>query len=719
MKVPTHRIAAWHHALLCGVLLSAGGLAHAQDILTRNRDIRSLTRKQAALQVPVLITGVVVFVQTDSSIVLHDGCEGIYVTGDGYTLFSNQTVVARVGMRLEVRGVTGPGGFAPVVFAKSIRPLGEGPIPPAPKMQLSDLMNGAWDCQRVQIEGVAQRVYPGTEDGVQTRLEVATPGGGFSVFVNNADGLDAERLLDAELRLTGVCFTLFTPRGEFIGVHLRVSTAGDVEILAPGDPDPFAAPRVPEYALRPFQHDGASLHRRHLTGTVILCRPGEFFYVQMRERAVRVNTRSEDALSPGDIIEASGFVEQQGGFAVLTEAVFRRIGKGPLPKPVSVSRTQILSTQSLSVSVLRQEDYDGTRVLMRASLLKIESNKGEEHRLYLDCQNGIVIATLAAQTPEAALRPFILGSRVEVTGVCAVNLSTGWPKLHLPSPESFTLLLQSPDDVHVLDRPSWWTARRLLTALSVSLVLLAFVFLWSWLLRRTVTRQAGRLAAVQRVKRDTEVAFKATTRERNRLAADLHDTLQQDLSAVAFQMEAAMALREQKPVQASDHTRLAQIMLDRCQKDLRLAVWSLRTEVLKDKSFEEALKQLAELTQNTSGVTCVCRTDNEGVRVREFEANHLLMLVQEALTNALKHASPKLISIDAKIGTQALLITIADDGKGFDPEKSPGPQDGHFGLLGIRERVHLLNGALDLRSAPGQGTRIEVKLPLSPETPDA
>jgi signal transduction histidine kinase len=697
-------------------LLVAASPAEAQPLLIKALDVRSLPREEAAKGLPAQISGVVTFIQTDQSFVVQDDTEGIYVTGRKGPFDFSAVGNLRTGTRVEVRGYTGPGGFAPVIHAESVRLLGEAEIPPARTVVLTDLLSGVFDCQRVTLSGVVQRVFPGNEKGVQMRLELATPGGWFSVFVNDSSGLDAASLIDAEVQCTGVGFTLFTPRGELTGVHLRLSDPSGLSVLKPGLSDPFSAPRVPLFALRPYQHQGPSLHRQRLTGTVTLCRPGEFFYVQMAERAVRVNTRQPDSLQPGDLVEASGFVVQSGGFAELSEAVFRRSGRGPLPAPIRATRSQILAVKSLGPSDLRKEDYDGARVRICASLIKVESNPGEDHRLFLDCEDGVVIATLSALTPPARLQHLTPDCEVELTGVCSVRLAAGWPVLTLPVPQSFVLLLHGPEDIHVVHAPSWWTPRRLLTVLAGTLTALALVLLWVWLLQRTVTRQAGRIASEQQAKREAEVEFKATIRERNRLAADLHDTLQQDLTAIAFQMEAAHTLREQRPAQAAEHARLARELLDRSQEDLRRAVWSLRAGVLEGHTFEEALQELVRRTRTHTGIDCICDVESDGTRIREVEANHLLMLAQEALNNALKHASPTRITVRAEIRRSGLQLTFSDDGCGFTPEFAPGPQEGHFGLLGMRERTRALNGAFTLTSSPGHGTQITISLPPSDAT---
>jgi signal transduction histidine kinase len=712
MSALSHAAVSRFLALLF-VLSSIASSAPAQEPqLWKCRDIRALPRERASERLPVMVRGGVTFVFGDVALVLQEESDGIYVTGETH-LRGDAIAKLEPGTAVEVRGVTGPGGFAPVIDAGDIRVLGRADLPPAREVRLADLRSGTFDCHRIVIRGVAQRCFARNEAGAQMRIEAAELAGRFSVFVKKAHGLDADALVDAELQITGICTTAFNPRGELIGNHVRVNDAADIVIVKPASTDPFAAPEVSPLALRPFQPLGPNLHRQRLAGTVTFCRPGEFFYVQMKERSVRVSTRSPEPLAPGDRVEASGFVEQMGSFAMLSEAVFRRTGSGSVPAPIDTTRAQILAEKTLHEKTLRLEDYDGMLVRMRGRLLNVQRNAGEDPRLHLDAGDGVVVATLPARTPAAALERLANGSDVEITGVCAVRLAPLWPEQGQPVPEDFSMLLTGPEAVRVLHAPSWWTPPRLLAALGGITAVLALALVWVWLLRRTVAKQAGRIVAEQKAKSEAAVEFKATLRERNRLAADLHDTLEQGLTAVALQLEAARVLRAKDAAEAQKRTDLADELLDRSRDDLRRSVWSLRAGILEGRTFADALRELTSRTERTYGVACTCQFATDGTRVPEFEANHLLLLAQEAINNALKHANPKTISITGRIEPRKITMTVADDGSGFDPARAPGLKEGHFGLLGMKERLHALGGALDIQSAPGAGTRIEVNIPLS------
>ena len=110
-------------------------------------------------------------------------------------------------------------------------------------------------------------------------------------------------------------------------------------------------------------------------------------------------------------------------------------------------------------------------------------------------------------------------------------------------------------------------------------------------------------------------------------------------------------------------------------------------------------------------------TDGPVVALPDFIAGNLLLLAQEAVTNALKHAGARVIALRLvsrpESVTVSVTVSVADDGAGFDPAHAPGQEDGHFGLQGMRERMKRLGGTLRIESAPGAGTRIAASVPAS------
>jgi signal transduction histidine kinase len=105
--------------------------------------------------------------------------------------------------------------------------------------------------------------------------------------------------------------------------------------------------------------------------------------------------------------------------------------------------------------------------------------------------------------------------------------------------------------------------------------------------------------------------------------------------------------------------------------------------------------------------------DGQSPKLPEEMEQHLLRIAQEAVTNTVKHAHAKRVRIRLEMQNGRLSMVVSDDGEGFEQTDAFSEIGGHFGLLGMRERAERLGGALQLRSQPGQGTQVEVTVPLS------
>jgi signal transduction histidine kinase len=159
---------------------------------------------------------------------------------------------------------------------------------------------------------------------------------------------------------------------------------------------------------------------------------------------------------------------------------------------------------------------------------------------------------------------------------------------------------------------------------------------------------------------------------------------------------------------------VARRILEHSVQELRSSVWTLRSLPLHGKGLPEALRSVVEREGAGHSATIELSTDGDFSRVSEFVAGNLVLAAQEALHNALKHAAPRVISLEARTTEKPgwVIVTVRDDGKGFSPGKAVGASQGHFGLVGMRERIERLDGTLHLESAPGSGTSIRLEVPL-------
>ena len=228
---------------------------------------------------------------------------------------------------------------------------------------------------------------------------------------------------------------------------------------------------------------------------------------------------------------------------------------------------------------------------------------------------------------------------------------------------------------------------------------------------RRVGLRSAQLAEEMRARRDAAVEFETTLRERNRLAADLHDTTEQSLTGLAFQLEATGALQAKAPERSQHHLALARQLLNRSREDLRRSIWNLRATSLEKNTLAEALQEVA--ADRSAGLTVEIAVASEGEQraLTDLVAGNLLLLAQEGITNALKHAQPVRIELRLIFSAHAVTLVIRDDGIGFDPATVEGPREGHFGLQGMRERMKRLGGRIEIKSVAMSGTTITATVP--------
>ena len=200
--------------------------------------------------------------------------------------------------------------------------------------------------------------------------------------------------------------------------------------------------------------------------------------------------------------------------------------------------------------------------------------------------------------------------------------------------------------------------------------------------------------------------------ERNRLAREIHDSLAQGLSAISLKLEALEALLESGA--ASEKVRdLARQSLELTRYNLeeaRRSVLDLRVTPLQDNDLGQALDQLLNAFLETTPLigSVVIEGSPKPLPVR-METG-LYRMAQEALENVRKHARASKLTLVISYAPDSVTLAIEDDGVGFNPDAPSG--DG-FGLTGLQERARLLQGKLQIRSQPGQGTRITVFLPIT------
>jgi two-component system, NarL family, sensor kinase len=197
--------------------------------------------------------------------------------------------------------------------------------------------------------------------------------------------------------------------------------------------------------------------------------------------------------------------------------------------------------------------------------------------------------------------------------------------------------------------------------------------------------------------------------ERNRLAREIHDTLAQGLTATTLQLESADALLDAGSEKAHGPLRRALSLTRSNLEEARRSVLDLRASPLEGRPLSEALKALVERWEAETGIAARYGAVNGSRPLPPSVEAALYRICQEALTNVARHAGAERATVRLVATPDRVRLAVEDDGRGFDAAGVP--EDRH-GIVGMRERVEVLGGTLEVRSGPGEGTRIEATVPL-------
>jgi signal transduction histidine kinase len=710
--------------LLCLVvaIASPGGGRCDEPPLRPIAEVLALPLADLAAGVPVRVRGIVV--SRRLSMAIQDGGVGIWVRGHmeaGELRESEALRTTQVGDMVEVEGIVYRGGFAPTIEATRLRILGTAPLPEPAPADLGRLFGGADNGIRVILGDRDEAIVQGYRETPDAwRLVIDVVARRIVVRVPKHDMPERpDRFVDARVSVVGVVSATRNSRGQFLAPYLTVVAADDITVRAAAPSTPFESPRVPLAEIAAFRPAPLARHRIQTEGIVTCHVPGQYCYVQQGLVGTRVDTVTTEPLRPGDAVRIAGFVDMGHTIAGIVEGIVERTGHPGEPAPADVTLEEIgriLAKSRLEGNVAKPTNYAGVLVRVPATLVERQRLQ-DGWMLTLAHGESSTAARLpvAAPADEAALGRLRPGSELEVTGI--VRLDSELPADFLPSGVNpdirlVELVLRSAADVKVVRAPSWWTPQRLGAALAGVAGLLAAGLAWVWSLRRELAMQVGRVAHEIRSRREAEVEFEATLRERNRLAANLHDTLLQTIGGIRFQLDACrVAGREMDEAEAGEHFDVAQRMIDHAAQEVRGSVWALRTMPMPGKSFTDSIATVIGQFEKQLGKAHAprisFRMSGGAAELPNFVAGNLLLVVQEAIHNAIRHGRPTQVEVAADFGNDgALAITVRDDGAGFLPGTEAGPAQGHFGLHGMRERLERLGGTLQIESSPGSGTTI-------------
>ena len=629
------------------------------------------------------------------SLVLADG-------EDRVSAFCNKDIPQiSKGDRLRARGYASAGrSVEPWVQVHVAELLGKANLPPPADIHLRDLDSRHDNYREVRVTGTVLDVCADEVDPRYLILLLKDGESTLPVSCTTSSLTSAKALIDAKIRLSGIYTRYIRGVRKFTGAYISMEGKAPVEIIEPAPQDPFSVPRL-ETLVYQTPQSVAALGKRTVRGRVLAAWNGNRLMVRDEiGRIVNVE------LAEGVPCPASGECGIFAGYPTtdifrinLSRAQFKRESVANIPKDVPETTTADAlvagNWHMNSGSVIH-----GRLLRLAGTVRSLPAETGVEQRMLLACGTHTVPVDISALRTDRVLPP--LGSEVEVTGYCLLELDNWRTDNIFPHIRGFALLTRTADDIRVLRDPPWWTPSRLLTVIGVLLAGLVGFSLWNRSLHRLAERRGRALAKAQLAGERASLR----TEERTRLAVELHDSISQNISGASMRVDAARNFLNVDNEKAQKCLTIASATLTSCREELRSCILDLRSRALEESDLNEAIRKTVAPYLNRAKLSIRFNVPRDCLS--ENTRHALMRIVRELVSNAIRHGHAATVAIAGTLDEGKLRFSVTDDGCGFAPEAAPSIAEGHFGLQGIRERVNQFGGEIGIDSQTGKGTRVKI-----------
>jgi signal transduction histidine kinase len=667
------------------IWLAATQVLVAGQSVTSLQAVRAMAPEEARQGRTVNLEATVLYADTaKGEMFVDDGSASSYVKINGAAIQAG-TAGLRTGSRVEIVGRTVHIGLFPHVTADAIRVTGTAPLPEPYRPAADELFQPRLDSDWVEVPAVVIGVETGGL-GYTMVIEVF----GLEFMADVPPTPDADRrvaaLMQRPVLMKAIVGTIFNQQLQMTGRHFFVPSFDEMVPTGSVGRDDDAPLRQ---ALELLTGSSGPNDLVRVRG-VVTQDDSKGFYLRDQSGSAFVQTALSRRFPPGTQVEATGF----GGMApyrpILRATGVRELGRAAPPAP----RPFVFDTYELSK--LQDE-----LVALEAELLGSRQGPTE---IRLQCRtDGRFFEALIPVTYATAVGGLRTGDRLRLTGIC--KLFTTHP---MPRPEwadGFRIHLATDRDFTIVERAPWWTTRRLLTALGITGAASFMGIAGILLLRRQVARQMKVISL--------QLQEDAVHTERDRMARELHDTIEQQLTGVSLQVEGIARAAASNPEALQPRLEVARRMIGHTRAEARRSVWDLRSRILELDGLPAALRAMVAASASSEGPVIELELDEVLPRMPVGTDFHLLRIAQEALTNAVKHSGAATVRIELAAAENTLTLAIRDNGRGFDQASSHLGDPTHFGTLGMLERAEKIGATLRIDSSPGAGCAVIVSLALN------
>jgi two-component sensor histidine kinase len=397
--------------------------------------------------------------------------------------------------------------------------------------------------------------------------------------------------------------------------------------------------------------------------------------IEDRTGATEVAPEKMEPLALGDEVEVTGAMMLTPRPTVRDGQIHRLWG-GSTPLPLSITADEAAGGEnelSLVQTVAELVNF------VPAGLTGVRLNLRAGHQSFSAV---LPNDSVSEDLPTKSLQG---GATLRLTGILMVN--------HDPTVErgdAFSLLLRTPQDIELMEPPPWWTGPHLMMLAGVGVILF--------------------LIGISAYYRVNHARYRALAEERTAIARDIHDTLAQGYAGITLQLEALEQTIGRDPDRARDLLSESLKMVRHSRDESHLSIDILRS-FSRNERLDALIAHCIQQLRAASGAVIEQQVSGEPSSLSYKVVSNLFRITQEALVNAVNHARANRTIVRIGYRKGEVQIEVADNGRGFNPATISGPEQGHFGLTGIRERCAAINAKLELDSGSG-GTTIRVRVEL-------
>ena len=391
----------------------------------------------------------------------------------------------------------------------------------------------------------------------------------------------------------------------------------------------------------------------------------------------------------GDVVKVRGVFPKRAATPRMRNADVEVVGKDNVPPYIELSPAEMHATDADGEQGRRS--WYG-RLVSTSGIIRDINRRETYTQMVIGPKETPVQVSVPFRISDPLPKDVEIGAVVRVRGVGVYTAVRDENRNAAVAVKDISVRVMRMDDVMVRSPRPFWTPVMATGAIGalVAMMLVA-------------------VGIVQRARMRDRVAADAVRRERLRLTSELHDNFQQLLAGCMFRLGAAMGKVGKDDAGAAKQLELLRDSLNHTQASLRAALWGLTEEAEGPAALTELFKYAASRMPQWEGVVRFTVRGREREVARQC-SGALLLILQEAVGNALRHGGARHVDVVVDFTDNTLIFGVQDDGCGFDPNGMPSA--GHLGLDSMRKHAEGLGGTLTVTSVPGRGTSLTVRIPI-------